>query len=128
MENEEGKLLKTGLKRIIALATVLAMSVMLLAGCGGSSGGEDTGKTGSSYCTTNEWVSNNFCQELGDEREASQCLDNITITYLSSGVHDCQEGTGYTVFKCFPNSIRESVEVEDDCEDDTDDQCEIYGP
>ena len=42
-----GKLLKTGLKRIIALATVLAMSVMLLAGCGGSSGGEDTGKTGS---------------------------------------------------------------------------------
>lgn len=47
MENEEGKLLKTGLKRIIALATVLAMSVMLLAGCGGSSGGEDTGKTAS---------------------------------------------------------------------------------
>jgi len=42
-----GKLLKTGLKRIIALATVLAMSVMLLAGCGGSSGGEETGNTGS---------------------------------------------------------------------------------
>ena len=42
-----GKLLKTGLKRIIALATVMAMSVMLLAGCGGSSGGEETGNTGS---------------------------------------------------------------------------------
>ena len=42
-----GKLLKTGLKRIIALTTVLAMSVMLLAGCGGSSGGEETGNTGS---------------------------------------------------------------------------------
>jgi len=41
------KLLKTGLKRIIALATVMAMSVMLLAGCGGSSGGEETGNTGS---------------------------------------------------------------------------------
>jgi len=39
--------LKTGLKRIIALATVMAMSVMLLAGCGGSSGGEETGNTGS---------------------------------------------------------------------------------
>ena len=38
--------MKTGLKRIIALTTVLAMSVMLLAGCGGSSGGEETGKTG----------------------------------------------------------------------------------
>ena len=39
--------MKTGLKRIIALATVMAMSVMLLAGCGGSSGGEETGNTGS---------------------------------------------------------------------------------
>ena len=39
--------MKTKLKRIIALMTVLAMSALLLAGCGGSSGGDDTGNTGS---------------------------------------------------------------------------------
>ena len=39
--------MKTKLKRIIALMTVLAMSALLLAGCGGSSGGDDSGNTGS---------------------------------------------------------------------------------
>jgi len=33
--------LKATLKRVVALMTVLAMSVLLLAGCGGSSGGEE---------------------------------------------------------------------------------------
>ena len=33
--------MKKKLKRTVALLTVLAMSVLLLAGCGGSSGGEE---------------------------------------------------------------------------------------
>jgi len=73
-----GKLLKTGLKRIIALATVLAMSVMLLAGCGGSSGGEETGNAGS----TNGITIFNSKMEIQD-----QLLEMAEKYEKETGVH-----------------------------------------
>ena len=73
-----GKLLKTGLKRIIALTTVLAMSVMLLAGCGGSSGGEETGKTGN----TNGITIFNSKMEIQD-----QLLEMAEKYEKETGVH-----------------------------------------
>jgi len=70
--------LKTGLKRIIALTTVLAMSVMLLAGCGGSSGGEETGKTGN----TNGITIFNSKMEIQD-----QLLEMAEKYEKETGVH-----------------------------------------
>ena len=70
--------MKTGLKRIIALTTVLAMSVMLLAGCGGSSGGEETGKTGN----TNGITIFNSKMEIQD-----QLLEMAEKYEKETGVH-----------------------------------------
>ena len=70
--------MKTGLKRIIALTTVLAMSVMLLAGCGGSSGGEETGKTGN----TNGITIFNSKMEIHD-----QLLEMAEKYEKETGVH-----------------------------------------
>ena len=70
--------MKTGLKRIIALTTVLAMSVMLLAGCGGSSGGEETGNTGN----TNGITIFNSKMEIQD-----QLLEMAEKYEKETGVH-----------------------------------------
>lgn len=79
--------MKATLKRVVALMTVLAMSAMLLAGCGGSSGGEEapSGSTNGITIFNSKMEIQNQLLQMAEKYEAETGV-HVEVYYSSDTV------------------------------------------
>jgi raffinose/stachyose/melibiose transport system substrate-binding protein len=104
--------LKTKLKRIVALMTVLAMSVLLLAGCGGGAEGEEAQNTGNTSGITVFNSKMEIQEQLLDMAEKYEQKTGVHVeVYYSSDTVSAHMATRYAANNPYTLSMVDAKDV-----------------
>ena len=104
--------MKTKLKRIVALMTVLAMSVLLLAGCGGGAEGEEAQNTGNTSGITVFNSKMEIQEQLLDMAEKYEQKTGVHVeVYYSSDTVSAHMATRYAANNPYTLSMVDAKDV-----------------
>ena len=104
--------MKTKLKRIVALMTVLAMSVLLLAGCGGGAEGEEAQSTGNTSGITVFNSKMEIQEQLLDMAEKYEQKTGVHVeVYYSSDTVSAHMATRYAANNPYTLSMVDAKDV-----------------
>ena len=104
--------MKTKLKRIVALMTVLAMSVLLLAGCGGGAEGEEAQNTGNTSGITVFNSKMEIQEQLLDMAEKYEKKTGVHVeVYYSSDTVSAHMATRYAANNPYTLSMVDAKDV-----------------